>query len=245
MSTWLCVVAFLLLEVRPIQQTSLVPDSTSKPQDYDIKILCFSISPQYLKRKAARDLSFSLFVPHNLCSVLSFIHPITVHLASPSTVSSFEEWACGYSCVPGNANSLFFLMLLELGLKLICFWLMRHLFCTTKQLRNTFLIPMNCVTKLIMRWPALIPGRIDQVSKAKLNNCLLEFSAGGNKDSEPSARGLLRHESDIQSHRFQWRVLSDLELESSVPSFHCPFSSVIPFYVWQNGKEENTSLVVW
>lgn len=59
-TTWFCEVAFLFLKGCAITQSSLAPDSTSLPQDHDLKILCLSIPSQYLGGKPARALSSSL-----------------------------------------------------------------------------------------------------------------------------------------------------------------------------------------
>lgn len=198
-------------------------------QNYDPQNAVLSLLPHCLWRRSTR-------VPPLLSASLS---PHLLPLTPPVTILQVQvSWAplknelCGYSCVPGDANSLFSLTLIVFWLRLMHFWLMRHLFCTTKQLKNILLIPMSCVPKLIMRWPSLIPGRGDQVSKPSPDNCLPEILAEGNKDSEAHARGHLGPEPDIQSRRSCGSKFSGLGSESRGPFLSVPSHPCHPFPCW-------------
>lgn len=207
------------------------------PRIMDLKMLCFPLLPNFSEGELLEPLFLSL----QLSPPSLVLHPSCEYFPSPSMMGSFEEWLCGCSCVPGDANSLFSLTLLVLGLRLMYLWLMRHLFCTTKQLKNTLLIPMSCVTKLIMRWPSLGPSREDQVSKPHLTIVFLK--------SWPKETKTQRYmQGDVWDPSQTFRT-TDLTAACSLPwnqnpvslsslSLHFP---IIPSHIRQHAKGEGLS----
>lgn len=107
-------VAFLLLEGYLIPQASLVLDSPSQPQIHN-PWNSVHVPPQHLGRKAAKASPPLSGSPAPISPGPPLIPPATLPLSDPSTMGSFEEWACGCSRVPGDANSLLSLTLLVLG----------------------------------------------------------------------------------------------------------------------------------
>lgn len=137
-----------------------------------LKILCLSVPSQYLggirllepSPPDSMPLSLHLllnFAPHPSCDCPSFeskyhgllwrmsmwlqLHPRWCQLITLSHVIS--AWA-------------------QLDMLLINEAFVLH----HKTIEEYLSHPMNCVTKLIMRWPSLAPGRRDQVSKPHLTS---------------------------------------------------------------------------
>ena len=97
------------------------------PRITTLKILCLSVPHYHLGRRASEPppppLCIALLTS---CPVLPLFTPVTAHLAAPSAVGSFEGWSCDCRCVPDDVDSLFSLVLLVPGFRLMCFWLMRR-----------------------------------------------------------------------------------------------------------------------
>lgn len=110
---------------------------------------------------------------------------------------------------------------------LMCFWLMRHKLYTVKQLKSILRIPVNCVTKVIMRWPFL--SREEQVFRPYLT---IVFQK---ERLRCSAKRPLRSESDFQSrpHSVTFSALNQIS-----PALLSPPS--LP--MWGNLIKEKTAL---
>lgn len=91
---------------------------------------------------------------------------------------------------------------------------------------------MNCVTNLIMRWPSLVPGRRDQVSKPHLTSWWEETILRG------THRENLRSESNIQSLRSPLPNAFWSGIRIHCLFLLCPFTALSFLPMWSSKVKE-------
>ena len=110
---WGSFLLFLLLEGCLLPQNSLAPDSTYQSRIMILKMLCFRFFPTVSEGDLLEPLLFSL---HPSPHLLPLKPPVTILQVHVSWAPLKNE-LCGYSYIPGDANSLFSLTLIVFRLR--------------------------------------------------------------------------------------------------------------------------------